>query len=88
MTNVSFVNLGDETNNVLEDIWEMVVGTVTEIFENQPEDQVATKVPLEGDLHAPDAAFFTTIWNVFRNAFIEAFAMNTDGTVKFKKEKN
>ena len=88
LTHVSLVNLGDGTNNTLDNIWEMVVGTLAEFFENQPEDQLATKVLLEGDLNAPDTAFFTSIWNVFRNAFIEAFTKNTDGTIKFKKEKS
>ncbi|MGB3222931.1 MAG: DUF748 domain-containing protein [Desulforhopalus sp.] len=87
LTNVSIVDSGEGEGNVLQDAWETIVGTVTEIFENKPKDQLATKVPLEGDLNDPDAAFFTTIWNIFRNAFVQGFTKNTDGTVNFVQEK-
>ncbi|MDY0212535.1 MAG: DUF748 domain-containing protein [Desulfuromonadaceae bacterium] len=87
-TNVSLVDLSDSKSNVLKDIWEMIVGTVVEIFENQPKDQLATKIPLEGDLSAPEVVFLPTLWNIFRNAFVQAFSKNTDGTVKFSRQEN
>ena len=87
LTNVSLVDWGEGEKELLHKIWESIVGTVSELFENQPKDQLATKVPLEGDLNQPDTAIFPTIWNIFRNAFIQAFARNTDGTVKFTAQK-
>jgi len=66
-------------------IWEAIVGTVVEIFENQPKDQFATKVPLEGNLNDPDAGILPTIWNIFSNAFVDAFKKQTDNSIDFGK---
>jgi hypothetical protein len=64
-------------------IWQSIVGLFAEIFENQREDQFATKVPLEGRITSVDADIMSSVWNVFRNAFVKAFERNTDGTVNF-----
>lgn len=72
-----------EEGSVLEVVWEGIVGFLTEVFENQPEDQFATEVPLEGDLNDPEAAVFPAIWNIFRNAFVEAFSKQAGGEIEF-----
>ena len=54
-----------------------------EIFENQPKDQFATKVPMEGDLSNPDTAILPAIWTIFRNAFINALNKSVDDTIEF-----
>lgn len=74
-----------EDKKGLQIIWEAIVGAIAEIFENQPKDQFATKVPLEGNLNDPDAGILPTIWNVFSNAFIDAFKKQTDNTIDFGK---
>lgn len=60
-----------------------MVGVVAEFFENQEEDQFATRVPLQGNLENIESGVWPAIWNVFRNAFVQAFERNTDNTVKF-----
>lgn len=72
ITDLNVVDL--EEGSALEVVWETIVGAVTEIFENQPRDQFATQVPLEGDLNDLEAGVFPAIWNIFRNAFVEAFS--------------
>lgn len=84
ITNLRILNL--EEGNVLEIAWEALVGFVTEVFENQPQDQFATLVPLSGDLNNPEAGVFPAIWNVFRNAFIESFSKETDDELEFGLE--
>lgn len=66
-------------------IWQSIVGVVAEFFENQKEDQFATKVPLQGNLEDIKSGVWPTIWNVFRNAFVQAFERNTDDTIKFSE---
>jgi uncharacterized protein YhdP len=70
--NMEVFSLEEEHQNVFEFLWESVAGLVTEIFENQPKDQVATKVPLSGNLKNPTADIWSTIGMIIRNAFIEA----------------
>lgn len=53
-------------------VWEGIVGLTTEIFENQPKERVATTVPIEGTLESPNPDVSLTIFNVFKNAFVEA----------------
>lgn len=86
LTDVRLLDWGEGKGDLLQNIWETLVATVTEIFENQPKDQLATKVPLQGDLNEPETAILPAIWNVFLNAFVEAFTKNIDGTVKFSAE--
>jgi hypothetical protein len=62
-------------------VWESIAGVLVELFENQPENQFATRVPLRGNISNVDAPFWPTLWNIFRNAFVEAFAKNTDDTI-------
>ncbi|WP_187270097.1 DUF748 domain-containing protein [Pontibacter qinzhouensis] len=53
--------------------WEAIAGLFAEAVENQPRDQVATKVPIKGDISKMDADVSATIFNVLRHAFISAF---------------
>jgi len=82
MENVKVFELGkEEEDQFFKKVWEGVVGFVAEVFENQKEDQFATKIPLQGDLNSPDASIWSTIWNIFSNAFIEAFNKDIDNTI-------
>jgi hypothetical protein len=65
-------SLEEEHENVFEFLWESVAGLVTEILENQPRDQVATRVPFSGNFKDPNADIWVTIAMLIRNAFIDA----------------
>lgn len=86
-TDIKVVNWEKDKKNPLNLIWQSIVGVVAEFFENQKEDQFATKVPLQGSLKDVKSKIWPTIWNVFKNAFIQAFEKNTDNTVKFSASK-
>ncbi len=72
----------EQGDNVLRMAWEGVVGGITELFENQPRDQVATRIPVDGDLSGPQPELFTSIINILRNAFVNAFEADLDGDVQ------
>ena len=61
--------------------WEAIAGLFVEAAENQKRDQVATKVPIEGNVNKPDADISATVLNVLRHAFINAFNKGLDGAV-------
>jgi len=81
----------DRKDNLLQKLWEGVAGTVAEIFENQPKDQLATKIPFKGDLDDPQTNVWYALSNVLQNAFIHALQPTIDneitiGSVKVGKE--
>lgn len=81
---LKLVNL--EEGNVLDMAWEGMVGLLTEVFENQSEDQFASQVPLEGNLKDVETGTFPAIWSIFRNAFVQAFSKQTGDEVNFEKD--
>lgn len=62
-------------------LWESMVSFITETLENQKQNQFATKVPLSGEISSVDTSFLPALWNIFSNAFVEAFDQNTEGTI-------
>jgi hypothetical protein len=71
----------DRDDNLFRKMWEGLVGGAGQIFKNQPEDQVATKIPFQGDLSNPDADVWTTLVNVLENAFIHAIQPAIDNEI-------
>ena len=81
INNVKVADLSDSTSTFWRKAWEVVVGGVFEVFENQKRDQFATKVPFSGDVNESNVGVWTTLGNIIRNAFIDAFNKNIDSTV-------
>jgi len=84
LENVSILEWKQEEEPFFNKLWEALVAGVVELFENQPEDRVATSVPLSGELKDPDVDAFTAIWNIFKNAFIDAISKQIDNSIDFK----
>lgn len=79
-TQVSLIDLR-KVDNPLQLAWEMLVAVVVEIFTNQPKDQFATKIPLEGRLDNVNTDTWTTIAGIIRNAFIQSFKNGLDNDI-------
>jgi hypothetical protein len=62
-------------------LWEAGIGLVNTVFKNYREKQVATKIPISGDLSDPDIDTWTTVVKVLENAFVKAISPDLDGTV-------
>lgn len=73
---------GEEDESFWRKAWEGFLDLFTEALENQPRDQVATRIPIQGDLNNPKAPILVTVLNIFRNAFIEAFQQQLEGSVE------
>jgi hypothetical protein len=57
----------------LASLWEAIVGGTAEVVQDQSEARVATRIPITGGADSPEFGFWTTLGNVIKNAFIEAF---------------
>ncbi|HST30330.1 MAG TPA: DUF748 domain-containing protein [Chthoniobacterales bacterium] len=55
-------------------IWEGILGVLTDIVRNHPQDRFGTKVPFSGTFENPRPDIFATVFNAFRNAFVKAFS--------------
>jgi hypothetical protein len=71
----------DRKDNIFQQLWEGLVGAAGQVFKNQPKDQVATKIPFEGDLNKPNADVWTTVINVLQNAFVRAIQPSIDNEI-------
>ncbi|HEY8936574.1 MAG TPA: DUF748 domain-containing protein [Cyclobacteriaceae bacterium] len=79
--NLDVLGKEDRKDNLLRKLWEGLVGAVGQVFKNQPKDQVATKIPLQGSLNQPNADLWTTVLNVLENAFVQAIQPSIDNEI-------
>jgi hypothetical protein len=71
----------DKKDNFFHKLWESAVGAVGVIFRNQKKDQIATKLPLEGSFNNPQTNTWEAVWEVLRNAFIQALVPSVDNQI-------
>jgi hypothetical protein len=74
-------DIQEDMDNPLRALWEGLVDIVAELLENQPHDQIASNIPLEGDISAPDTNVFVAVAGIFKNAFVEAYQANLENTI-------
>jgi hypothetical protein len=53
-------------------LWEGIVGATGELLENQPADQLASRIPLRGSFERPDIGVLEALASLLRNAYVEA----------------
>jgi hypothetical protein len=73
--------LKDDAKNPAKLLWQALVAGAVKIFKNHPADQIATKVPVSGTFEKTEVGIWTTVLNVLRNAFIEAFNARLDESI-------
>lgn len=73
-----------EDDNFLEVLWEGFVGLFKFILKNQGTDTVATKVPIKGDLNNLETGVWPTVFNIFKNAWIQAFKGQVDEEINYE----
>jgi len=65
--------------NPLTGLWASIVNGLTKVIRNQPRDRFGTRVPVSGSFDQPQPAILTTVFNVFKNAFVKAFEGKLEG---------
>jgi hypothetical protein len=63
----------EQHDNPLRVAWEATAGFVKNLFKNQPENQLATKVEFRGSIKDPKTSTLDTLINILHNAFVEAY---------------
>ena len=62
----------DKEKTLWQKMYEGLVGGVAKLLENKPREEVATKVPVEGNLENPKTSTWETVVNLIQNAFFKA----------------
>ncbi|WP_394222243.1 DUF748 domain-containing protein [Alteromonas gracilis] len=64
---------------------EAISAFITELFENQSEDQIATRIPIEGDLSSPETQTWDAFIAILKNAFVQAFKGNVEESIELDR---
>jgi uncharacterized protein DUF748 len=75
----------DKTDNIFQQLYESVVGGVASLLENAPRDEVATKTDITGDMENIHIGTWQLIWNLFKNAFVDAMTPAFENLKKLEK---
>lgn len=78
------VGLQDRQDNFFNRVYEHIIGAAGVLLRNQNKDQVATKINMEGDYKDPQTNIIDAIWEVLKNAFIQALMPSVDNVINTK----
>jgi len=73
----------DSTDGLIKKLYKGAVQVGTDLFENQKKDQIGTKVPISGSIENSQVKIFQSLLNFFKNAFIEAYKLEIERSIKF-----
>ena len=73
--------LKQDAKNPVKLAWQGIVAGAVKLFKNHPKDQVATKIPVAGTFEKTEVQVWSTLANVLRNAFVEAFKTRLDDSI-------
>lgn len=81
------VGLEDRDDSFFQRAKEAIIGFVGKVLENPKEEQVATRVPIEGSFGKTDVLVWEAVWQILKNAFIEALMPNVDNAININSPK-
>ncbi len=81
------VGMEDRSDSFFQRAKEAVVGLIGSILENPKEEQVATRVPIEGSFGETHVLVWEAVWQVLKNAFIEALIPSVDNAIDIRSPK-
>jgi hypothetical protein len=84
LENPQFIDANEDEKGPLRKAWEGLVNVAAKILENRQEEQVATQIPLRGEIENPDVDLLTTMANLLRNAFVAAFSHSLEGSINLR----
>jgi hypothetical protein len=65
-------NRQDKEKGLFRKLYEGVIGGLSWVFQNTPRKEVATTIPISGELSNPDTSIWETIIGLIQNAFFKA----------------
>lgn len=77
--NLEFKSATDPDKSIFVRVWEKMVAALAQLVKNRDTEQVALRIPFEGDFGATKVETWESIKTLFRNGFIQALAEGLDG---------
>jgi len=62
----------DKEKSLFRKLYEGLVGGISGLLQNKPREEVATKIPVSGDIESPKTSTWETVGNLVQNAFFKA----------------
>ena len=87
LKDVEFLSLDEPAEPVkhpLKGLWKAALQLAAEMFENQPRQQVAAKIPFSGTVARKRTDVVAALASVLRNAFVAAFTRSIEGSISLK----
>ncbi len=78
------VGTEDRDESFFQRAKEAIIDLAAKILENPKEEQVATRIPIEGDFGGTNVFVWEAIWQILRNAFIEALMPSIDYAIDIR----
>lgn len=76
---------GDD--NPLQLFVEGLSAALAELFENDKQQLIATRIPIQGDISSPDTSIFKALSGLFHNAFVQAYQMKIEDIIDYSSVK-
>jgi hypothetical protein len=90
ITDLDVVGPEDRKDNILQKMWEGIVGVVADIVKNNKTDKIATKIPIVGEYGDRTIGTWYAILTMLRNGLIQAIypALDHQVTIASVKDVN
>jgi hypothetical protein len=79
--NLEVVGSKDSNHAFFHKVFESAIGFAGVVLKNQRKDQIATKVHIEGDFKNPKIYTLGAVWEIIKNAFIQAIIPSLDNDI-------
>lgn len=77
---------GREGEGLPRKVWEGLVSLAAKILKNEENQQVATRIPVEGTFAKAEPDTWAAIGGLLRNAFVQALVPGIEGSVRLPKD--
>lgn len=78
------VGVEDKNDSFLSKLYERMIAAAAVVLKNPKKEQVASKVEIAGDFEDPNVGIWSAVFEVLRNAFIQALIPNIDHEINMQ----
>jgi hypothetical protein len=81
LKDLDFIGAEDRNDNIFRRIWERIVAAGVQLLQNNKEDQLASRIPIEGRLDDPKINIAAMIGEILKNAFFKPLRPSLENVI-------